>query len=261
MDDSKKAIQNIKQALRQLATNGVPVGNMIEAMKEIEEKYAESDDEKIRKALTNWFKECHWDAIDDGKLKKEDIIAWLEKQKEHKIVNLSELNWEDILTLQDIINEVHSEYPCGISAQGFGEEVIERFIEQKKDRFKKQKPEWSEEDSVILDALIRRLEGEDIVVSKHLAIKCLKSLRPQLKQEWSEEQEGEIAILKGYISSGEWSKSHISRALGIIDNLRPQKQWKPSEEQLNALELAACQIDLYDYQDVLSGLLEQLKAL
>lgn len=35
MDDSKKAIQNIKQALRQLATNGVPVGNMIEAMKEL----------------------------------------------------------------------------------------------------------------------------------------------------------------------------------------------------------------------------------
>ena len=47
MDDNQKAIQNIKQALRQLATNGVPVGNMIEAMKEIEEKYAESEDEKI----------------------------------------------------------------------------------------------------------------------------------------------------------------------------------------------------------------------
>lgn len=41
MDDSKKAIQNIKQALRQPATNGVPVGNMIEAMKEIEQKPVE----------------------------------------------------------------------------------------------------------------------------------------------------------------------------------------------------------------------------
>jgi len=40
----------------------------------------ESEDERIWKQLLNWFKDCHWDSIDDGALKRDDIIAWLEKQ-------------------------------------------------------------------------------------------------------------------------------------------------------------------------------------
>lgn len=41
-----------------------------------------SKNERIRKQLLNWFKDCHWDAIDEDKtpLKRNDIIAWLEKQ-------------------------------------------------------------------------------------------------------------------------------------------------------------------------------------
>ena len=47
----------------------------------------ESEDERIRKQLLNWFKDCHWDAIDEDKtpLKREDIITWLEKQGEQKV--------------------------------------------------------------------------------------------------------------------------------------------------------------------------------
>lgn len=44
----------------------------------------ENEDEKMRKQLLNWFKDCSWDTIDDGNLKREDIIAWLEKQGEQK---------------------------------------------------------------------------------------------------------------------------------------------------------------------------------
>lgn len=43
---------------------------------------AESEDERIRKQLLNWFKDCSWDAIDNGTLKRDDIITWLEKQGE-----------------------------------------------------------------------------------------------------------------------------------------------------------------------------------
>ena len=42
------------------------------------------------------------------------------------------LTWEDIDLLQDIINEVHYEYNCGISAKCFGEEVISRFYDRRK---------------------------------------------------------------------------------------------------------------------------------
>lgn len=44
----------------------------------------ESEGERIRKQLLNWFKSCHWYAINDGRLKRDDIIAWLEKQKEQE---------------------------------------------------------------------------------------------------------------------------------------------------------------------------------
>ena len=40
------------------------------------------------------------------------------------------LTWEYIDMLQDIMNEVHSEFNCGISAEGFGNEVIERFYQR-----------------------------------------------------------------------------------------------------------------------------------
>ena len=42
------------------------------------------------------------------------------------------LTWEDIDILQDIMNEVHYEYNCGISAECFGEEVISRFYDRRK---------------------------------------------------------------------------------------------------------------------------------
>ncbi len=49
----------------------------------------ESEDERIRKQLLNWFKDCHWDAIDKDKtpLKREDIIAWFEKQGSQNLAN------------------------------------------------------------------------------------------------------------------------------------------------------------------------------
>ena len=57
-----------------------------EALETLIPELKESEDERIRKQLLNWFKNCHWDAIDkDTKpLKRDDIIAWLEKKKPTK---------------------------------------------------------------------------------------------------------------------------------------------------------------------------------
>ena len=51
-----------------------------EALETLIPELKESEDERIWKQLLNWFKDCHWDSIDDGALKRDDIIAWLEKQ-------------------------------------------------------------------------------------------------------------------------------------------------------------------------------------
>ncbi len=85
---------------------------------------------------------------------------------------------------------------------------------------------------------------------------------------WSEEDENEVAILEAYIRSGEWSESHIDRALGIVDelvnkvkSLRPQKQWKPSETQVEALKEACDEHWEPDGLDPLYTLYQELKKL
>ena len=95
------------------------------------------------------------------------------------------------------------------------------------------------------------------------------------KPAWSEEDEKEVAVLEAYIRSRDWSERHIDRALGIVDelvkklkSLRPQNHWKPSDEQIEALEHFVRSIGESGYSSpydnntkLLYLLLEQLKKL
>lgn len=105
---------------------------------------------------------------------------------------------------------------------------------------------WSEEDEKIgkelMDFCIKCSQGHTIVNSQddfRRWATWLNSLKPQLKNEWSKEDEREVAVLEAYIRSKDWSERHIDRALGIVDELvnkakspRPQNTWKPSDEQM-----------------------------
>lgn len=81
---------------------------------------------------------------------------------------------------------------------------------------------------------------------------------------WSEEDEREVAVLEAYIRSKDWSERHIDRALGIVDelvnkakSLRPPyycdncklkksiQGWKPSDEQMDAVESAALDVSKF----------------
>ena len=128
---------------------------------------------------------------------------------------------------------------------------------------KEQKPsELSEEDEAVLDALIRRLEGDDIYVSPHLAVECLKSLRPQQKQKLSEdEQDKRITELKTFLARcNGFNRSNREKAFKMIDSLRTKPHWKPSEEQLEAARYVS-QFDYGGHRAVLVSLYEQLKKL
>lgn len=170
---------------------------------------AESEDEKIRKALIHFISEQDGflTAIDGINVK--DILSWLEKQGtetipleetihnvwelgnlwkeltngvcttehgrqldyivkhwkdgEHYIKSIKkrgeqkhvnnlkwdELTWQDINTLEGIINNVDCEFSNGIGAESFGKEVLERFREIKGDEYMdscEQKPTWREEE-------------------------------------------------------------------------------------------------------------------
>ena len=126
---------------------------------------SESDDERIRKALVEVASEVAQERffINRGTTLK-DVLAYLEKQKDCILVPKShldpvgepgvdgmkilekqkeqipmnnpkwnELTWKDINELEEIINHVHYEFRNGISAEGFGKEVLEQFRNMKED--------------------------------------------------------------------------------------------------------------------------------
>ena len=201
------------------------------AMEYVFPELKESKDEKMRNHLLNWFKDCKWDAVDNGTLKRDDIIAWLEKQGEQKpefchhevdfsdcseeyrkayydgwnncnqqhaqleaeqkpVDNLKwdELTWEDINTIEEIINEVHSDFRNSIGAERFGKEVLERFRWIKGDEYTdicEQKPAWSEKDEVVLQKIIQCIISlsEECEVDLNEKINWLKSLKERIKGE------------------------------------------------------------------------------
>lgn len=102
------------------------------------------------------------------------------------------------------------------------------------------KPEWSEEDETRFKSCIKILQpsdGYDTINTKWL--KSIKN-RVQPKQEWSEEDETCLEEVKQNfrINKDNMTPSLIEqyeRFFTKIKSLRPQKQWKPSNEQMHYL--------------------------
>ena len=117
----------------------------------------------------------------------------------------------------------------------------------------------SEEDSCyyddICEILINLINNPKSNVNKDAVQKDLDwfiSLknRIQFQQEWSEEDEKEVAVLEAYIRSKDWSERHIDRALGIVDGLvNKVKSIKP-HNNITDEELAQAKKDAYN--DVLN---------
>lgn len=108
-----------------------------------------------------------------------------------------------------------------------------------------QKPAWSEEDEFCINQLI--IFCENCMVQDSNAKKCadwLKSIkdRVQPKQEWSEEDGKMLSdIIKDLVHPwNEYIPDRIEDEIKWLKNrlksLRPQSQWKPSEEQMKAIE-------------------------
>ena len=110
-----------------------------------------------------------------------------------------------------------------------------------------------------------------LTVQQQEFVKSLESLQDkvQSKQEWSEEDERN---LQGIIDEIEANKNQApdydiktyNRFLNWLKSLKPQSQWKPSDEQLNALHDAAVYVDksMFPYpKGILMKLYEQLKKL
>ena len=166
-------------------------------------KYIDAD--KLTKAIEDKGLDCSF-AL---KMERLDILALIDSLRES----------EDKRRAEELIKALQSGY-------------YEGYQHGKEDAQKEQKPaEWSEEDEEMLNSCISSIEESkenryaykenDGDTSYDREIAWLKSLRPQPKQEWSEEDEDKVVQYLHDRDGGMlWSKAtEITR--DILDILRP----------------------------------------
>ena len=258
-----------------------------------------SENERIMeelKALVVWAKS--WSASGVTEEDAKTMLAWLKKQGEQKPdTDFSDLRtWKYIVDAVWTEKEGIGQYLDSPFAEEVAKKLQKRFgnIKQKpafemktpegslgidSDTYSKivdeciygeQKPAWSEEDEENLNWFEKFFraesviaEGKNIPQDRYLWFKNLKD-RVQPQQEWGEEDKKICKELMDFCikcSQGHTivnSQDDFARWATWLKSLRPQK-WKPSEEQMNALNDVISSRDIK--YDVLSELWKDLKQL
>jgi len=219
----------------------------------------ESGDERIRKYLINYVKNAGvGHSLFDSVNTRDDILLWLENQGKKESVTCPICGWEvekqceqkpadkfePMFNVDDIISD-------GIS------EVKIVSIDKKNKYYNITNGEI-ENDANICNWVIYFKDQEKwkLVKSKD------DKKHSQPKQEWSEEDE---VMLNSFLHKVEVC-SLLSNKENVwivkkLKSLRPQKQWKPTEEQLKSLKGVIDVGYFTSYPNSLETLYEQLKNL
>lgn len=75
----------------------------------------------------------------------EPLIRIIDSLQQEQSIQVNTLTWKDINDLERIINNVHYEFRSGIGEKSFGEEVLERF---KEERDEQEQPEVDLEEEI-----------------------------------------------------------------------------------------------------------------
>ena len=267
-------VKRYDEALERAKQNcAYPVNKpFVSTLEEIFPELAEREDERIRKELVKFFRNEKYfqgsDPVIRGKW-----IAWLEKQGEQK----------PVITLKfrvgDSVRNIFTKDEAAISSIDKDHYVTNGggfigFYEQD-DWEVERKSEWSKKDENKKEFLIGLVNEwcdkapTATSMVKEEIVDWLKSLKdrclPQ-QQEWSKKDESHlrsiIGVLEHNLDKNDTLKEFALDDIYWLKSIRPQKQWKPSEEQIDALRrikaAVAGESVLYD---PLNSLLEQLKAL
>jgi len=285
MDNREEQIRLAEQ----LIATGID-GELKKAIENQFPELKESEDEKIRKVLLKYFNERNNYRDEDETFNGvpfPSIIAYLEKQSptEDVIKNITknkeaatkflksagimddngelaekyrseqksaEWNSEDELFRDNIITYLSLRKDRNLP-EDTKYPVLDAWIDWLKSLGPWPKEEWSEEDEQYLlvckNALnkYQRSDNWDASIISNWLENRLKSLRPLPHQEWSEGTKKMLDEISDYLKY----KGREEDA-DFIRHLRPQPQWKPSEEQMKALEQAM------DRNDKLGYLLREL---
>ena len=89
------------------------------------------DEDKLKERVTRLIastRQNDWPLAEDYLRRVIDIIDSLQQEQ---TIQVNTLTWRDINDLERIINNVHYEFRNGIGEKSFGEEVLERFREER----------------------------------------------------------------------------------------------------------------------------------
>ena len=202
----------------------------------------ENGDERIRKALKEYFINSFQNngvaAILGVHIK--DILIWIEKQGEQKPAENSGKKSEDVIEEKDM-TEYKKGFECG----------KQRVLKYPEDfNLCKKSAAWSEEDELHiseLESLVKQAwaiaehenDKDNIHKMSDLSF-FLKTLKPQLKQEYSAWdrilQDSSISYLCNLRDTFEtkgWDKEQIQKCIDGLKSLKERYAWKPSELQMN----------------------------
>ena len=214
----------------------------------------ESEDEKIRRTLISyfeWVKERDCKSEWNG-LKVDDIRAWLEKQKEQKSIQCIEFTNEFENQISHLLASVlNDEYEYN---EGFVKHAAQSLLGYAKNKLKS-----DELDKI--ERLMKALQATNAQIGE--LVEENYKLKEQ-KQEWSEEDEGELqnaidaleflgkkGVYKsesGYdaaLQAASWLKSIPERI-----NLQPKQEWSENDKKmLWIIQLALTKHPITDKQE------------
>ena len=234
---------------------------------------AESEDERIRKNLIELLLDTPSQDIISHHLGLNEVLAWLEKQGKNgangndRKIPFDAWSEEDEKQARQIERIVHDD-GCTQKLQ----KQIADWLKSLKDRIQPQpKQEWSEDDEVALkdvcdwlDRLSMTFVGNESIVCQE-EIKWLKSLKDRIqpKVELTQLDKNILEAAIAFVAQNDhfncWRGVDKHTVLSALHSLRPKKQWKPSKEQMDALNDVISSRDIK--YDVLSELWKDLKKL
>lgn len=237
-----------------------------EALETLIPELRESEDERIRKVLINYFKGSVGLGVALNGVSVKDIVAYLEKQKapnaRQRLAEWSKTE-EGKAKYEEVAKEMREE-------MGEEQKPEDRFEEARE----KYQVEWSEEDEKIKKAISYAIaqctHSDNTLIEGITKEEALAYIDRQYSAKWSEEDEKmRCNILNALTpnlvySCGKGTSTGTSiykydEEIRWLKSLRPS--WKPTEEQMKALSEAVSTFDGYEESDAIKSLYNDLAKL
>ena len=193
-----------------------------EAFATLVPELAESEDEKMIKAIEHILYENYSDAAVIEGVEIAEIVTWLEKQKEQRPIDVE---WDKLQADFRSINEAFEDGKKEVIAHP--------------EKYNLQKPaEWSVEDKEIIETICK--EGD----LKPSEVRWLKSLRPQSQDTYQRV----VHTIFGMLKDKDFYEIQPSHRVSLLNDIRvkckdaiecapilDEPSWKPSEEGVEAV--------------------------